>query len=325
MAQYLFQEAIAERGDSRRFSVHPQLRDFYDEYVRGGVRRLLINTPPVYDIKNIANYIRSHEPGLVNSGTAAVTDADDGFDVSCPQLNKVCHLYAMPLLEFEQGGCWMEQAIDQHASDADRRRAWYVFRAQDSTAGGEHLDRPLVLVEFVGSPSRGVSVDVVVRMELADDGTVLPTMHFWAPDSDDRSNRAMVLSRMIPEYSVRVAPVLMALCVLRSTTGFSKPYTEAGRTTIMRRIGIQTHDAEYMFEDGPRMRHFVRGHFRVYRQGREVPLTTWVVPHTRGSRRSLLPAGHRRRLTQLSGRDADRSQTPKHHRSEAGDRGRQRV
>ena len=296
MSQFLFHAALTERGNSARFHVHPYLRRFYDQYVRSGVRGLLVRTPPVYDINNIAKYIQRHEPDLATTGPALVLADDDGFTTQCPQLDTIAQRFAMPMIDFECGGCWMEQVVSRGTAGRDSRRGWYVFRAEDEAAGGEFLRRPLCLVEFVGVPGREVSVNVAVRIELDDDEALIPSMHLWAPLADQRFNRAAQLALLVPEYSVRVAPVLMALCVLRSKTGFSMPQTDGGRGTIMRQIGVRASGEDYMFEDGPRMRHFVRGHFRIYRRGRETPHTAWVVPHTRGSRRPVMSEQHRRRL-----------------------------
>ena len=301
MRKYLIHDILSKRvqlTDSLNSSFYRQL---FQNQFKQRLLQIVTDNPPVYCLSNIQKYLASSSlpwyqdiPDNLKTKSLSESHWCENQDSSRLLLNFLDDL-DHPLARFSQGAIWMEATASHinRGTGTSQAVGWMIFREEIKSYQG------IVFIEFNRFRTTQIEMSSITTLPIDDSDRII--------DSDKPSSVQVmcVESDMASLHSqskaaVRLHLPLFALNVLRTKNGFSMPIEEQGRRQLASRIGIQNESGSYFFEVGPKMKHFVRGHIRVYTARQQTPLTVWVHPHTRGNRRPMLPDQHRRRSLQPS-------------------------
>lgn len=283
MRKYLIHDVLSKRVQFSTGLNNKDFREIFHGMFRPQLLRIASSDDPqVYCLHNIQRYLtNSSFPWLQAVGDYLESTPSDSFENPNYFLDDLRY----PLTQFSQEAIWMESNIPINYGDGAKvlSRGWMIYR--------DIIPNPcLTFVEFNRFSNGRIELSSVTNILLNDvDHIDTDTVvQIWNSQNDTLLTRQQIIPTLLLHLP------LFALNILRTRNGFSMPIEDQGRRQLARRIGVRNTSGNYFFDVGPKMKHFVRGHIRVYTARQQTPLTVWVHPHTRGNRRPMQPGQHRR-------------------------------
>lgn len=295
MRKYLIHDVLSKRVRLADRINSQDTRLIFQEAYKQMLLRLVVEDPPIFCLNNIQKYLTASSLpwyqnilDYVKSTSPSNSQCYENPCSSPPPLGFFENLNH-PLARFNREAVWMEttEAPLIPAGKYSPATGWMIYRET------KNITPSLVFVEFNRYANRQVEMSSITSVSLDELDRIAPLntpglIESWCTESN------MATYHLHLNAVPRLHLPLFALNILRTKDGFSMPIEEQGRRQLVSRIGIQNETGPYFFEVGPKMKHFVRGHIRVYTARQCAPLTVWVHSHTRGNRRPMQPGQHRR-------------------------------